>query len=513
MTPRSRILPFALALACPPGGAAPAAPAARVAPVGIVSASGEATPPTTRGDPNGLLLNEWFARGSAAGHAGDYYDNRDGGHSRLDLARYPQLRPLPYLDSQRAEKMDYGPPRQIRPETVFGNASLSGSALGGASIPRLMASTREGLEFLAGQYLANQLYLFPEHQDHDPAGEGSSGHGDLYAVNTPYLIVTQGSSGSDQPFLEAVAMTMASFPPEVKELLRKEKLLMPVVQQILRSSLKPLRQREDYLTSLAHPTAFPAEWLDEGRMMRAARAMTPLALPPLLQLEVVREPAPPRPGIDFFEGPGNESEALSERGMAIARIFRGMARDREITVRAVRTREWAGRPLRIHWRLLRGDPGLVAIERSATAPEATIRARWHPDPIPVPGGPPGLSGRRVEIGVFADNGERYSPPCFVTFFFLPNERRVYDGQGRILETDYRFPGAFTDVTLTSTKPWRDRYRYEEGGARLLGWIREEEGKAPVEFTAEGRRRTPGGTRAVRYESDAATRLLRQVETE
>jgi hypothetical protein len=495
MTTRSRILPFVPFLA---GFFVAAA----------LAAGADSPPPTTRTDPNGLLLNRWFSEGTAAGHAGDYYDNRDGGHSRLDPAKYPQLRPLPYLDSQRAEKKDYGPPREIRPETVLGNASLAGSALGGASIPRMMASTREGLGFLAGQFLANQLYVFPEHQDHDPSGEGLSGYGDLYAVNSPYLVVSQGSSGSDQPFLDAIAMTMASFTPEVKELLRKEKLLMPVVQQILRSSLKPFNQREDYLTALAHPSAFPAEWLDEETMMRSARALTPLTLPPLLQLEVVREPAPPRPGIDFFEGPGKESESLSDQGMVIARIFRGMARDRELTVRVTRTREWAGRPLQIHWRLLRGDPNLVTIERSPTAPEATIRVRWHPDPIAAPGGPPRLSGHRVEIGVFADNGTSFSPPCFVTFCFLPNERRHYDETGRILETDYAFPGSFTDVTLTSEKPWRDQYRYDKDSGTLLGWTRSEQGKDPVQFDADGREVTPGGPRKVTYGEDPVSKRLR-----
>lgn len=493
MTTRSRILPFAFAPAL----------------LAILSPlAGETVPATTRTDPNGLLLNQWFSEGTAAGHAGDYYDNRDGGHSRLDLAKYPQLRPLPYLDSQRAEKKDYGPPREIRPETVFGNASLSGSALGGASIPRMMASTREGLGFLAGQYLANQLYVFPEHQDHDPAGEGLSGYGDLYAVNSPYLVTSQGSSGSDQPFLDAIAMTLASFTPEVKEMLRKEKLLMPVVQQILRTSLKPLKQREDYLTALAHPSAFPADWLDEERMMRAAQSLTPLTLPPMLQIEVMRETPPPRRGIDFFEGPAKESESLSDRGIVVARIVRGMGWERELTIRVTRTREWAGRPLQIHWRLLRGDPELVTIERSATAPEATLRVKWHPDPIEAPGGPPNLFGRRVEIGVFADSGTSYSPPCFITFYFLPNERRTYDESGRILETDYAFPGSLADITLTAEKPWRDQYRYDQNSGAMLGWTRSENEKSPVEFDAEGRELTSDGPRKLTYEEDSLSRQLR-----
>ncbi len=461
---------------------------------------------TSREDAVGLLLREWFTADSAAGNRGDYYDNRDGAHSPLDLSRYPQLQPLPYTDQQREEKLDFGPAQMLRPETVVGNASLSGTAVGGASIPRLVTSSRESLGFLTRQYLGNQLYVYPEHQDHDPAAEG--GHGDLYATNTPYLIVSQGSSRSDLPFVEAVASTLAAMPPEVKESLRRQRLLMPVVQQILRSSLSTVKEREDYLGAGAHPSAFSTEWLDEERMVRAAQALTPQNLPPVFHLSVVHERPAPRVGIDFFESAGRESESLADEGMAIARVFRGMAREREITVRVARLQRWSERPIRIHWKLLRGDPALVGIERSTDQPEATIRVRWHDDPIPAPGSE-GLAGRRVEIGVFADDGERYSPPCFVTFYFLPNERRRYDDEGRVLEADYRFDGAFVDVTLTAAKPWRDLYRYDEESGMLLGWTREGEGEGgTAEFDAEGRLLAPDGPRPVRYELDEASRTLR-----
>lgn len=467
----------------------------------------ETKPPlTTRTDPAGVLLKGWFEAGAAAGHAGDYYDNRDGGHSPLELARYPQLRPLLYLESQREQKKDYGPPSEIRPETVIGNASLASSAVGGASIPRLLSSTREGMAFLAGQYLANQLYIYPEHQDHDPAGVGLSGYGDLYATNTPYLLISQGSSGSDQTLLNAVAMTLASFPPAVKEELRRQKLLMPVVQQILRSSLKSVKGREDYLTAVAHPSVFAAEAIDEEKMMRTAQAMTLKTLPPLFHLELVRESPTLRPGIDFFEGAGRESESLADQGMVIARVFRGTARERETTVRVARVQEWAGRPLQIHWRVLRGDAEAVTITRSETAPEATIRVKWTEPGWPVTESP-GLGSRRIEIGVFADNGETYSPPCFVTFYFLPNEQRRYDQQDRIRSVDYGYSGAFTDVTLTSSKPWRDLYHYDKTSGALTGWTREEKEKAPLEFDAEGRLLQDGKALPVRYENDPATQRL------
>ncbi len=39
------------------------------------------------------------------------------------------------------------------------------------------------------------------------------GYGDLYPTNTPYLIISQGSSGSDQPFMRAIPFTLAASAP------------------------------------------------------------------------------------------------------------------------------------------------------------------------------------------------------------------------------------------------------------------------------------------------------------
>jgi hypothetical protein len=487
---------------------------------GALTPARAADPPnqvTTRTDPAGLLLREWFAAGRAAGHAGDYYDNRDKGHSALDLSRYPQLKPLPYSETEKAAGADYGMPRAVRPETILGNASLSGPALNGASIPRLFYSTKEGLSFLTNQYIGNQLYLYPEHQDHDPRAADGTGFGDLYPTNSPYLIISQGSSGTDQPFLNAVAMTMASFTPEVKEALRERKTLFPVIQQILRSSQKTLTKPEDYLTGLAHPSAFDSASLDEKKMMRLANAMTLETLPPVFHLEVTAESPPPRRGIDFFEGPGRDFESLADRGMVIARVFRGMARERHLTVRVAGTDAGTNSnsekaPV-FEWRLLRGDPVLVTITPSASTFEAEIKVKHQDEDRPVPGSPD-LTSRRIEIGVFARTESGYSPPAFITYYFLPNEKRRYDARtDHIVEVDYTFERAFVDVTLTSAKPWRDVYLYDEKTGLITGWRREEAGKPPVEFDTLGRKRGTNGASSVLYLNDAATNVLQQLTSE
>src|SRR5262245_7624730 len=39
----------------------------------------------------GDLLRQWWKEGTAAGNAGDWYDNRDGAHSDLNTQPFPQL--------------------------------------------------------------------------------------------------------------------------------------------------------------------------------------------------------------------------------------------------------------------------------------------------------------------------------------------------------------------------------------------------------------------------------------
>jgi hypothetical protein len=54
----------------------------------------------------------------------------------------------------------------------------------------------------------------------------------------------------------------------------------------------------------------------------------------------------------------------------------------------------------------------------------------------------------VDIGAFVNNGKYYSPPSFVTFFFLDHEARAYDEQGRILEIGYK-----TGETTVPVNDW------------------------------------------------------------
>ncbi len=70
-------------------------------------------PIALKGGEIGDLLRQWYSKGTAAGNVGDYYDNRDGGHSQLDQTPYPQLKKIDYTEAQIKNRENWGMQRRI----------------------------------------------------------------------------------------------------------------------------------------------------------------------------------------------------------------------------------------------------------------------------------------------------------------------------------------------------------------------------------------------------------------
>jgi hypothetical protein len=390
-------------------------------------------PIATAGGRLGDLLRKWYAEGTAAGNKGDRYDNRDRGHSGLDLGAHPQLSKVDYTDLDRKAGRDWAAQGAVLGGVVFGNSSTSGGVYQGGSNPRHLYSGPGGLAILAKQYAYNNIYIYPEHNDYDPGHNGTGGFGDLYPTNTPYLIASQGSSGADQPFMRAVACTLAAFRPEVKKRLIESCLLMPTVQMIFRRSNKNVPHIQDYLTGKAHPTVFDGSQVDALKMVELAHEITLGAVPPLVQLSVVEEDAA-ECGRDFFE-PAGGTEKLGDTPAVIARVASSVKFARRIVVSAGLSSDLNKRPLAYHWVVLRGDAAKIRIQpRNKSASIAEITVPYHERRPILPGS--AMESNRVDIGVFAHNGKYYSAPGFVTFLFLDDEARTYDEKGQVLEVGY-----------------------------------------------------------------------------
>jgi hypothetical protein len=401
-----------------PGHAAPPAPTGR---------------PVTEGDhPTARQLQAWWADGTAAGNESDWYDNRDGGHSMLDLAGFPQVREIRYTDEQKGRQEHWGASRAVRRTIVVGNSSTAALPQNGGSIGRRLYSAGATLDLLHRQYRANQLYVYPEHLDHDSGRNGSPGWGDLFPANTPYLVVSQGSSLSDQPFVRTLFWTLAAFRPETKQLLATNGLLMPTVQMLLRLGSRPVGSTNLYLTGVAHPTAFDPADLDPETLAALAHSILPQSLPPLAQVKVVSETTGPAE-VDFFAGAATEK--LADTPGAVARIWRGNSGVRRMVLSAESSFDLNHRPLTFHWVPLRGGPAALTIrplnpQRSVV--EATFR--WTGRRPITPGAT--LESARTDLGVFVHNGTWWSAPAFVTWYASDRDRRAYGPDDRPLVLTY-----------------------------------------------------------------------------
>jgi hypothetical protein len=430
------------------------------------------------------MLKDLYAAGRAAGNRGDLYDNRDRGHSRIPRGDHPQLAHVTYDAAAQAEELDYGlGDRMIFDAPTIGNSSTALTA--GPfwrSQPRLALTGGDGSGpvRLFQNYLTGLIYVYPEHRDHDPE------RGDLIPANTPYMLISQGSSGSDRPHLEALAMTLAAFRPETKAFLHANGLMAATVQMVYRRSQTTVLSRAAYLSGLAHPSVFDRRVLNPARMVALANAITPGDVPPMVLLRVEEETEVVE-GRDFF---GAElTERYFDTPSAIARIWRGSGYRRSMVVSAEATRDPNGRPLAFTWTVLRGDPERTRIEvLNPQGTRARITVDWQ-DPRPVPGLPE-IESARVDIGVFANNGVHDSAPAFVSLLLPRHEARVYeagpDGAMRIASIDHApAEAAYADPALFPRTGWRDNYIYAPDGTPL-GWLRTRDG-AETEYDAEGRR--------------------------
>lgn len=407
--------------------------------LGVAAVS--AQPVTTRTDEIAKKLNEWFVNGTAAGLTAITYENRDGQHSPLNTAEYPQLQVF------KSAANDKGTATQIRATPTLGNCSMASAATQLGCLPRIYMMDPGGNRFLAQQYLSNNLFIYPEHLDHDIGANGIGGYGDLLPLNTPCLIISQGSSFTDQPFLRALLSATAAFRPETQKLLIDKRLLCPTLQSVFRRSNKTVQTPEDYFSGKAHPVVFDGSQIDEAKMIQIAHEMTPDTIPPVVVIQVLEE-TKIESGKNYFELPGSYPWQLSDTPFSIARILRGNEVEHGMLLSFEKTLNLTKKPLAMRAQVLQGDPRFVRIDNSEGKGVMRLRVRWQPPVINATG----IRSHRIDIGIFADNGANISAPAIISFYMLPNEMHFYDEQGRVSEIHYQTHNPDFGLPVTDTDP-------------------------------------------------------------
>ncbi len=433
----------------------------------------------------GKLLLQWSKEGTAAGNVGDFYDNHDSDHSNMKYAAFPQLTRIEFSEAVKKRGLHHG----LQQHVFYNQVTIGNSSTALVRGPQWRCQGRnaitrnKGANILAAHYLRNHLYFYPEHRDHDAGHNGKNGgYGDVLPANTPYLILSQGSSGSDRDFLNAITATLAAFRPEVKTELTKAGLLMPAVQMIFRQSNKQVETPEDYLTGKAHPTVFDGKQLDVVKMVKMAHAIKPDTLPPFCQIEVVEE-TKNQLGRDYFDYASREK--LFDTPCAIARVVKSTKYQSRMVVSAEKSRDLKGKPITYHWKVLRGDADRIQIKPlNKEGSQVELLVPYHTRQPVTKGNP--MESNRVDIGAVVSNGDYYSAPAFVSFTYLDNELRTYDKKQRIVAVDYTaesVQGNYVDPLIDLPKNWRDEYHYDAKG-QLIGWTRIRK-DSREEFTATG----------------------------
>jgi hypothetical protein len=430
------------------------------------------------------LLRRLDAEQRAQGFAGILYDNRDRGHSALPSRLFPRLTRLAYSFELVSDGLDYGlAGGLLLSPVVFGNSSTAiTNGPAPRSLPRYAMTSPGGPRAQTSLYVGNDLYVYPEHRDYDDV--------DRYPANWPYMLISQGSSGSDQPFLEAIALTLAAFPPETFALMQEKGLVAPTLQMIFRRSLAPVTAPDDYLSGVAHPVVFDATLLRPDLMVATAAAMRPEDVPPLVLLSVEKE------GFSAAAGLAGLNEKLFDTPSAIARIWRAPSWEKEMILVAAATHH-GERPLTFAWRLLQGlEDRVKIVPLDPEGRRARVRVNWH-DAFAI-GDPAKMrQTSRVDIGVFASNGQVISAPAILSISFPTHEQRSYgpleNGEIGLLSVDYDaiHRWAYYDPLLHWSAPWTDAPLRDDAGA-ITGWTR---------TAREGRIRTISSLQAYRMDKD------------
>jgi hypothetical protein len=376
---------------------------------------GLAEKPVAKGeDKMSNLLGKWHKAGTAAGNVGDLYDNHDGDHSNMNFGAFPQLTRIEFGPSIRQRQLHMGLQRQfIYSGVTLGNSSTALThGLYWRSQARGALTQPNGVARLALHYIGNHLYFYPEHRDHDVGhnGKDGGGHGDVFPANVPYLVISQGSSGSDRAFMNAFAATLAAFRPEVKKKLALNGLLVSTLQMIFRRSNSHLEKAQEYFSGKAHPTVFDAKHLNPLRMIRRAHALEIDSLPPFAQFKVAKEDIPVS-GRDYFDF--RPHQRLFDTPCAVARVYKTTAATYSLTLDAQGSRDLAGKPLVYRWVVLRGDDSRIEIEKlEAKGSVVEIKVPWHERRPVLPGS--ALESNRVDVGLFVGTGDHWSAPAILS---------------------------------------------------------------------------------------------------
>jgi hypothetical protein len=332
------------------------------------------------------------AASAAAGYAGLSYHCMDDGHAAYDTSAMPGIE---VQVNQAAASQDpwHADPARI----LVGNQSQAYNfGDGWMSIPRIGT-----ISYLDSFWLASKLFLWPEHRDH--------GYADFYAWQTPTLIFSQGSSGTELDEVGKLLHILAAFPGAARAAMHDAGFLMPATVFVHRRAR--VASDLEYLAPPAHPPAFiDADTARAG--IRLANAIVAGETPPIARL-AVEDAAIPQEWADAGFGQLETSPfALTWSSPALPAA--PPAGTFSVTVDLSNSADLNDRPLLYFARVVRGDPAHIRVTQLDAA-RFRVESEW---PLEVAENVAAQSrtSRRATVAFVAHNGLYPSAPSFLSVF-------------------------------------------------------------------------------------------------
>lgn len=323
-----------------------------------------------------------------------------------------------------------------------------------------------------------------------------------------------GAAPDDRRAAEAaIAAATNAMPPHVRGHFSRLHVMAPLLQRIIRRCRPGVTNENVYVTKAAHPAVWRAKDFDLGRIEAYARNLMSNDVPLVVSLRPVygeyRESPITRavPGLDYSD-PRPEVTYETPYGAAI--VLRARENRRKFRFYAT---AWPVNDAKVTFKW-------VPLSTLSTYGISVQPFQWRRQEYPMERGFGeitlnwSLVRGRQDVAVFARYGDGpWGPPSVISFCVVPNEKRTYDREGRIVRMEH-VPMKEVWPQIFQNKPWKDEFEISSFGhvvgfRRLrTGSVREElftiGGEAVAETYAGDQ---PKVTNKVRYftrEDDPAT---------
>jgi hypothetical protein len=360
-----------------------------------------------------------------------WYENRDGYHA--GASGFENIIELTTPDiSQRITSWAINVNETYKNGIVISNSSTAKSPTEtGGSNTRTPDNGWSWWMLIRENWELGTIQFFPEHGDYDGL--------DWFKINQPYIVTTQGSSGTEIGELGRCREIVSALTPGVRQWLIENKRVGDVVSYLMRSNT-----RFDYLDAVNHRVVIDG-WNTTQADIDLAKSLTVETLPPRLSLHVVSD----------------SNDVRNANGFPLTSTIRtpelaGFQRLDGTKTRTIEVEVSSDKPCEIHW--IKSQGVCTITYQSQDKRKATITIPYQCEfPVQTQSGE--IVSNRVEVIAVGYDGTHYSSPVFITEYFTPESREFRKKMNEIaVHADNVFTLRLNGEEILRGDNWQIRYQ-------------------------------------------------------